>query len=126
MRVLLSIKPNYVRDIMKGTKKYEYRRKIFKRNDVDTIVIYATKPVGKVVGEFKIKSIISNSPDVIWSETSEYGGLNKEKFYKYFQGLDTAFAIQIYKVKKYSSQISLSDLKEKNINPPQSFIYLDD
>ena len=37
MRVLLSIKPDFVNEIIKGNKKYEYRKKIF-RKDVNSIV----------------------------------------------------------------------------------------
>lgn len=58
MKVLLSIKPEYAQKIFAGEKKYEYRKRIFKRNDVDMIVVYVTKPVGKVVGEFEIAEIL--------------------------------------------------------------------
>ena len=50
MRVLLSIKPEFVKEIIEGRKKFEYRKKVFKRPDVSSIVVYATKPYGKVVG----------------------------------------------------------------------------
>ena len=44
MKVLLSIKPEFVEAIFSGEKLYEYRKAIFKKN-VTTVVIYATKPV---------------------------------------------------------------------------------
>jgi len=68
MKVLLSIKREFVEQIMNGTKKYEYRKRIFKQ-DVDSVVIYSTMPVGRIVGEFKIESILKQSPDEIWSQT---------------------------------------------------------
>lgn len=43
MRVLLSIKPEFVKKIISGEKKYEFRRKIFKR-DVKIVIIYASYP----------------------------------------------------------------------------------
>ena len=58
MKVLLSINPPYVDKIFNGEKKFEYRRAIFKDNSVDTIVIYSTSPIKKVVGEFKVKAEI--------------------------------------------------------------------
>ena len=70
MKILLSIKPKYVSSIMNGTKKFEFRRKIFKRKDVDTVVVYATKPIGKVVGEFEIKQVISDTPKSVWNMTA--------------------------------------------------------
>lgn len=44
MRILLSIKPEYVYKILDGTKKFEYRRTVFKNKNVDSMVIYATLP----------------------------------------------------------------------------------
>ena len=40
MKVLMSIKPLYAEQILQGKKKYEYRRRIFKRSDVSSLVIY--------------------------------------------------------------------------------------
>ena len=54
MKVLLSIKPQYVESILSGKKSYEFRRMIFAAQ-IDTVVIYATKPIGRVVGEFGIE-----------------------------------------------------------------------
>ncbi len=125
MKILLSIKPKYVNSIMNGTKKFEFRRKIFKRKDVDTVVVYATKPVGKVVGEFEIKQVISDTPKSLWTMTAQYAGLDKMDFYNYFEGLDEAFAIQISKVTPYKTQLDLNELENGNIRAPQSFIYLD-
>ncbi len=46
MKVLLSIKPDFVQEMARGRKRFEYRRRIFKQ-DVDSVVIYACRPVGK-------------------------------------------------------------------------------
>ena len=61
-RMLLSIKPEYVNKIVAGKKKYEFR-KFHCREDVDTIVIYATAPVKQVIGEVSIISIIEDAVD---------------------------------------------------------------
>lgn len=52
MKVLLSIKPEFVEKIFSGEKRFEYRKSIFKQQNIDTIVIYSTMPVGMIVGEF--------------------------------------------------------------------------
>ncbi|OTQ00605.1 hypothetical protein B5S43_08290, partial [Gilliamella apicola] len=65
MKVLLSIKPEFVEKILSGEKKYEFRKKLFKRQSVKTIVIYATMPIGKVVGEFDIDHVISDEPNLV-------------------------------------------------------------
>ncbi len=43
MNVLLSIRPKYVEEIIKGNKRYEFRKSIFKKN-VEEVWIYATSP----------------------------------------------------------------------------------
>ena len=35
MDVLLSIKPKYVKSIIEGEKRYEFRKAIFKNRDID-------------------------------------------------------------------------------------------
>lgn len=77
MKVLLSIKPEFVEEIISGNKRFEYRKNIFKRKDVSSVVVYATKPYGKVVGEFEIEDIIMDNPKNIWKQTKEYSGDRK-------------------------------------------------
>ena len=69
MKALLSIKPEFVAEIIEGRKKFEYRKLVFTRSDVSSIVVYATKPYGKVVGEFEIAAILEESIDPLWDNT---------------------------------------------------------
>ena len=57
MKVLLSIKPEFVEKIFAGTKKYEFRKSLFKKSGVKYVVIYASAPIKRVVGEFEIDDI---------------------------------------------------------------------
>ena len=57
MKILLSINPEYVKKIFSGDKEYEYRRNIFKNKEVQSIIIYCTYPIKKIVGEFFIEKI---------------------------------------------------------------------
>ncbi|OSM25617.1 hypothetical protein B6S41_01530 [Enterococcus faecalis] len=125
MKVLLSIKPEFVEEIIEGRKKFEYRKSIFKRDDVSSIVVYATKPYGKVVGEFKIESIIQDRPSNIWKETKQYSGISREFFNEYFDGRDTGFAIQIKDFIKYDVPMDLNYFNEKIKVAPQSFRYIE-
>lgn len=68
MKVLLSIKPEFASKIFNGTKKYEFRKSIFKR-DVDKVVVYASSPVQRVIGEFTIADIICNDIESLWQLT---------------------------------------------------------
>src|SRR6266498_2030629 len=75
VKILLSIKPEFANKILKGIKKYEYRKRIFRGGDVTSVVVYSTKPVGKIVGEFEIESIIRDTPYNVWQQTKLFAGI---------------------------------------------------
>jgi len=124
MKVLLSIKPEYVSKIFSGEKKFEYRKAIFKRADISTVVIYATQPVGKIVGEFHVDGIMENRPQKLWETTAVFSGISKEKFKNYFAGRDFGYAIRIGCPVEYEHAINPFDANPGFV-PPQSFCYLD-
>ena len=123
MRVLLSIKPEYAEKILNGTKRFEYRKAIPRNESVSTVVIYATMPVGKVVGEFEIGSILCEKPEDLWQRTKGASGITREFFDSYFDGRDQAMAITVKKPKRYTTSKSLQDVSGSR-TPPQSFQYL--
>lgn len=122
MKVLLSIKPEFVKEIINGNKKFEYRKRIFKK-EVESVVIYATMPVGKIIGEFKIDKILNESPEELWEQTCMYSGITKDYFLEYFSGRDDGFAIKIKDFKKYEEPINPKKVN-KNFSAPQSYKYL--
>lgn len=123
MKVLLSIKPEFVDEIISGKKKYEYRKSIFKRSDISSVVVYATKPYGKIVGEFEIENILFDDPRNIWNQTKEYSGITKSYFNSYFEGRQKGFAIQIKDFRKYENPLDLYEFDKGLKVPPQSFCY---
>jgi predicted transcriptional regulator len=123
MKVLLSIKPEFVKEIVMGKKKFEYRKSIFKRENITSVVVYATKPYGKVVGEFEIENILVDKPENIWKKTREYSGITKSYFKSYFKGKDKGFAIQIKKFNEYERPMDLSEFDNNLKVAPQSFCY---
>lgn len=122
MRVLLSIKPEYAYKIFEGTKKFEFRKIRFKNPNIKTVVVYASSPVQKVIGEFEIEDILSFDPDRIWRLTEKYSGISEAFFYEYFANREIAHAIKIKSTTIYSKPLSIKD--DFNAYPPQSFIYL--
>ncbi|HFR4141666.1 ASCH domain-containing protein [Bacillus cereus] len=123
MKVLLSIKPEFVEEIILGNKRFEYRKNIFKRKDISSVVVYATKPYGKVVGEFEIEDIIIDNPDNIWKKTKNHSGITKSYFNHYFAGRQKGVAIQIKEFKKYEEPLDLIDFDSNLKAAPQSFCY---
>ncbi|WP_242164966.1 ASCH domain-containing protein [Lysobacter sp. M15] len=123
MRVLLSIKPEYAEKILMGQKHYEFRKVIPRAEGVKTVVIYATKPVGKVVGEFEIDSVLTEKPARLWSQTSNFSGISRRFFNEYFRGRAKGHAIKVKKATRYETPFELSMILSSGI-APQSFCYL--
>jgi len=123
VNALLSVRPEFVTRILDGTKKYEYRKKVFIRKDIDRVIIYASSPLKRIVGEFKFDEIIADTPDLIWEKTAFDSGINKDIFFRYFYGIEKAYAIRIKHVIKYQNPLHLENLYP-GIIPPQSFCYL--
>ena len=122
MKALLSIKPEYADKILSGDKKYEFRKVGFKKK-VDTVVIYATMPVGKIIGEFNVEDILQDKPDRIWEETKQFSGITKTFFKQYFKGRDKAFAIHVKNPFRYDQPFDIKAILPSG-TPPQSFCYL--
>lgn len=125
MELLLSIKPQFAESIFSGEKRFEYRRIIFKNRSVKIAYVYASSPVKRVIGEFRIQGIITAEPAFIWEITKDRAGITKECFNAYFNGRGNAHAIQISGIKKYSKPANLIDLFGIK-RPPQSFMYVEE
>ncbi|MDG6894553.1 ASCH domain-containing protein [Volucribacter amazonae] len=123
MRILLSIKPEYVAKIISGEKKFEFRKSLPKRKDITTVVVYSTMPVGKVVGEFKVKDTHSYTPESLWERTKEFSGITKNFFDEYFSTRVLAHAFEIDSFRLYDKPLVISDVLPSGV-PPQSYCYL--
>ncbi len=122
MKVILSIKPEYVERIFAGSKKYEFRRSVFKAKGVSTVIVYATSPVKMVVGEFSFSDIITAPPNELWAQTKNYAGIDEDSFMQYFHGKEQGFALKIDKTRRYKRPLCLADAY--HATPPQSFVYV--
>lgn len=122
MTVLLSIKPEFAEKIFNGTKKFEFRKSIFKKTDVQTVVVYASSPVQQVIGEFSIDTILNDDVNSIWEQTARYAGITRDFYLSYFANKEKAYAIKIRDTKRYAKARRLSDY---NLHvAPQSFAYV--
>ena len=77
-----------------GTKGYEFRRVIFRR-PVDRIIVYASRPVMKIVGQLQVGEILSLPPELLWSRTRHRAGIDHVFFREYFAGRPIGHAIEI-------------------------------
>lgn len=122
MKVLLSIKPEFAFKIFDGTKKFEFRKSIFKRKDISKVVVYASSPVKQVIGEFEIADILYGDIETVWNMTKLNSGITKQFYDEYFANKEKAFAIKVGSTRKYHSPKTLLDYDLDYA--PQSFAYI--
>lgn len=107
--------------ILRGEKRYEFRRCIFKR-PVDRVLVYCTVPVRRVVAEFTVQSIIRDTPRALWRLASSAAGIDEKSFFDYFKGKNVGYAIEIGKVRRYRRPFC--PVEHFGVRPPQSFVYV--
>ena len=124
MDVLLSIKPKYVKSIIEGDKRYEFRKAMFKNRKINRIYIYSSSPVKKIVGTFEIGGILEDHPSDLWDMVKEFAGIDNRDFFAYFEGKSRAFAIEIQNLQEFSDPIDPYETMPGFV-PPQSYYYVD-
>jgi predicted transcriptional regulator len=122
MKVLLSIKPEFAFKIFDGSKRYEYRRAIFKNQEVSTVIVYASDPIKQIIGEFEIEDIFHEEPRSLWVKTKRHAGISKKRFFNYFINKSKGYAIKIKTTRIYVNPLPLSSFTISS--PPQSYMYL--
>ena len=118
----MSIRPAFARGILAGTKKVEFRRRPPRQNP-RIALIYATAPVGQLVGLFEILSVKGATPQTLWRRYRGVAGIDRKSFMGYFAGCSRGFAIEIGDVYELSRPVSLAELITVKHAPP-SFTYL--
>ncbi|BDD13171.1 hypothetical protein FUAX_56030 (plasmid) [Fulvitalea axinellae] len=120
--VLISIRPEYVRRIFSGKKRYEFRKKDCGRG-VTEFFVYETAPRSAVIGKFRSLVRLSGSPEFVWELTKDFAGIGKDEFFRYFEGCETAWAFRIEGAERFRRPRPLSDFGVSW--PPQNFQYVD-
>lgn len=118
----MSIKPQYANKIFSGEKKFEFRRTIFKKTDVKSVIVYSSSPVQKVIGEFEIEKVIAEENVEVLLEKTNRMGISGDSLRDYYQDRKMCYAIKIKNPILYSPA---KNLKDFGINfAPQSFVYI--
>lgn len=120
---LLSIRPEYVKHIIEGTKKVEFRKKKFS-DSVQKVVVYSSSPQKRIVGYFKVTKIRVNTPAVIWNRYEKVGGISKDSYEDYYKNSKQAYAIEIDQFFRFPEPLNPQGY-DSSFRPPQSFCYVD-
>ena len=121
--VLLSIKPRFADAIMRGEKKVEFRRRLWKA-DVDTVVVYASSPAKKVIGYFTVTFIDLASPGRLWRRHGSVGAIPLDEYRSYYAGTTSGVAVGVGAVRRLRDGEGLRSATGLR-KAPQSFAYLD-
>lgn len=121
--ILLSIKPEYANRILEGTKKYEFRKHLA-QGKVQRILIYATSPEKRIVGEVDVVGTLTMKKTPLWEHTKTTAGISRKKFREYFEGCSVAHAYYLGKATRYDKPKKLTDYGI--LQAPQSFVYVEE
>lgn len=122
--LLMSIKTKYANQIFEGTKKYEYRRRSIKEENLNKkIFIYSSEIDKKIVGYIIVDEILEGTSEYILKRTNNEGNID---IINYFKDCENCYALKIKEAVLLQKAISLKELKEKdsNFTVPQYYRYI--
>ncbi|HEX5542501.1 MAG TPA: ASCH domain-containing protein [Micromonospora sp.] len=118
----MSIHPEYARAILAGTKTVEFRKRRL-ADDVTHVLVYATAPVGKLVGAFTVAGQDTVAPTTLWRRFAAVAGIPRAKFFAYFATARQGTGIRVGSVLAPPAPLNLCDTLGV-ARPPQSFQYV--
>jgi predicted transcriptional regulator len=113
MNVILAIKSEHAEAILSGAKKYEFRKRAFKREDIKRV--YLCVSGGAIVGSFEIEFTLLGSPQAVWRTCHEDGAISKQDFFDYFGSRNEAVAHKVKNPERCEGNA---------LTRPQSFCYM--
>jgi type I restriction enzyme S subunit len=126
MDAVLSIEPSFARKILSGEKRYEFRRSSFADHAaVEFVYLYASAPEQRIVGAFTTTRVVEAQPETLWDRFGDAGGVDRERFFDYFEGADTGYAICVDEAHEFEMSLDPTEQFE-DFSIPVSFCYLND
>lgn len=126
---ILSVHPQWAQRILDGTKTVELRRQRLPFESGTRLVLYATSPEQRLVGEVTVDAV--EAFDVEYATHGDGGGMcraagvTSAELHSYLRGLDEGYAIHLRNPRRWplGEQIHTSELREylPNWHPPQTF-----
>lgn len=123
--LLLSVRPRYAEAILNGAKTAEIRRQRPAVHPGTLVVIYATKPVGAIVGTARISHISSGNPSDMWEEHNQSTWITRAEYDAYLTDTETAYLLFLRRVQRLEPLLTLERIRSATaFQPPQSYRYL--
>lgn len=123
--LLLSVKPRFAESILDGTKAAEIRRQRPAVQPGTLVIIYATKPIGAIVGTARISDVSYGSPGDMWTHYRMHVGIGKNDFDSYLAGASVAYILLLVEVQRLVPLLTLEQMQTvTSFQPPQSYRYV--
>jgi predicted transcriptional regulator len=116
----MSVHPDYAEAIVAGTKTVEFRRRVPELSIGTRLWIYATQPIGAVVGFATIENVTRAHPKTIWQKHQIGAGVDDTFFRAYFDDCREAVAILLASARRVGP-ITIEQLRgvRHAFHPPQ-------
>lgn len=118
---LFSIHPRFADAILRGEKRVEFRRRA--PSSVSHVIVYATAPVQRIVGWFRVDSVEAEPPSILWQRFGEIGGIGAEEFARYYATCEVGSALRVAEVSRLERPVMIEAVGA-GVTPPQSFRYV--
>lgn len=122
--LFISVKPQYAKAILDGTKTVELRRTRPNLPDGSLVILYSSTPTRAVVGWACLTGVREGTPIEIWHDYGAAAAIEEPDYDAYFDGTDQAFALELEGVVAAVQPIPLDTIRSIGIQPPQSWRYV--
>jgi predicted transcriptional regulator len=126
--VIISIKPEFARRILDGSKTIELRRSAMGLEPRDIVLVYISVPEQCIGFWFRVAKIEALPVETMWSQHADRLGIVREQYLAYFAGAETATGLHVTEVTPLVPAVSLAQMQElaPGFVPPQGLIRLRD
>ena len=121
--LVMSLQPRYAELLLAGVKTLELRRRPPPEAEGRLVFVYVSSPVRAVGGAFRIGRVRSGTPDELWHWAEGRAGVTRAEYDAYFDGTDTAHALELTHAAAYADPPGLAALRERfgKFTVPQSW-----
>lgn len=123
--VVVSVKPEYARAIASGAKTVELRRRFPNVQPGAWLILYATLPMGVIVGKALIEAVEHEAPAEIWERHGGAAQVSKGFFDQYYAGRTQGVAVKLGTFVEFGP-LSMTEVRAvlPDFRPPQSYRYV--
>lgn len=108
---LLAIYRKYAERIFAGDKHFEFRKRRPDWLKAGTrMILFSADEPKTILGGFTVAGVWHGAPKAMWKRTSSHAGIDRESFFRYYEGLSGAYAFRISETWRADGVLSVIDL----------------